>query len=61
MFTGTPEESLIELAAAITAGYGDIPTDVEVKVNITGGLNKELLIKPLSREAIKKYFIYAVD
>jgi tRNA-uridine 2-sulfurtransferase len=60
MYIGTPEESLINLAAAITAGYGHVPSDIEVKVNITGNQNRNLLVKPLSREVFKKYFIYAV-
>lgn len=61
LFIGTPEEPLINYAAAITAGYGSqVPGDVEVKVNISGGLNKEISVKPLSREEIRKYFIYKV-
>jgi tRNA-specific 2-thiouridylase len=61
MYIGNPEENLINLAAAITAGYGHIPADTDIKVNITGGPKKELFVKPLSREVFKKYFIYAVD
>jgi tRNA-uridine 2-sulfurtransferase len=60
MYIGTPDEHLLNLAAAITAGYGHISDNTEVKVKVSGGINKELLVKPMSREEMRGYFIYKV-
>jgi tRNA-uridine 2-sulfurtransferase len=61
MVIGTSEQDTLRLAAAITAGFGSqVPADSEIKVNVSGAVNKALYVKPLSREAIRNYFIYAV-
>ncbi len=60
MYIGTPEESLINLAASMTAGYGNVPEGAETKVSVNGAINKELLVKPLPREEMRKYFVYKV-
>ncbi|HBF38879.1 MAG TPA: hypothetical protein DDW50_16360 [Firmicutes bacterium] len=60
LLLGTPEESSLHLAAAITAGYGHIPEGVTVKVNVRGTAERELLVKPLSRDEIRPYFVYKV-
>ncbi len=61
MYIGSPEDFLINLAATITAGYGNVPADEEIKVEVSGAMNRELSVKPMSREEIRKYFVYKVQ
>ncbi len=60
MYIGSPEDFLINLAAMMTAGYGNVPADEEIKVEVSGAMNRELSVKPMSREEIRKYFVYKV-
>jgi tRNA-specific 2-thiouridylase len=60
LYAGVPEEKLLNLAAAITAGYGHIPNDTEIKVHVTGGVKRQLFVKPMSRGEMKPYFVYKV-
>jgi tRNA-specific 2-thiouridylase len=60
MYIGLPDEPLINLAAAMTAGYGNVPADEEIRVKISGAVNQALSVKPMSREEMRKYFVYKV-
>ena len=59
LYIGPPDPELLKLAATMTAGYSHASAGDLIKVNLTrGGHSEELTVKPLSREEIKKYFIY---
>jgi tRNA U34 2-thiouridine synthase MnmA/TrmU len=60
LYMGTIEASDLDLAAAMTAGYGNVPDDEKVRVNVRGAINKEILVKPMPREEMRKYFVYKV-
>jgi tRNA-specific 2-thiouridylase len=60
LYLGPASGSGLELAAAITAGYSKIPEE-RATVNVTarrGGEVKCLSVKPLSRDEIRRFFVY---
>jgi tRNA-specific 2-thiouridylase len=60
LYLGPESGPELELAAAITAGYSKIPEDrTTVNVNARrSGAVKCLSVKPLSRDAIRRFFVY---
>ncbi|HYH04920.1 MAG TPA: 7-cyano-7-deazaguanine synthase [Bacillota bacterium] len=61
LYTGTDEPQLLELAAAITAGYTKAPVDQPVVVTLSrSGDEKNLTVNALDRETIRQYFVYKV-
>lgn len=60
LYMGPIEDSDLDLAAAMTAGYGNVPDGENVRVNVSGAVYKEILVKPMPREEIRKYFMYKV-
>jgi tRNA-specific 2-thiouridylase len=54
-------DELLNLAAAITAGFSKAPGEVDVKVLVTRGEKREeLWVKALGREESKAYYVYGV-
>lgn len=61
LYCGPEQPHLLELAAAITAGYARIPKEQPVNVTIEhAGQIKSLTTLPLDRDAIRPYFVYQV-
>jgi tRNA-specific 2-thiouridylase len=60
LYLGPESEPELELAATITAGYSKIPEErATVNVNARQADRvKSLSVKPLSREAIRQFFVY---
>lgn len=59
LYLGPPAEQALELAAAITAGYGKAPNGEEARVIATGEgfLPITLKVLPLERSASQRYFV----
>jgi tRNA-specific 2-thiouridylase len=59
LFCGPEQPRLLELAAAITAGYSRIPDKQPVTVTVEqAGQTKSLTVLPLERATIRQYFVY---
>lgn len=59
LYIGPPDDRALELAAAITAGYGKAPSGEQARVFITRDFSqKTLAVIPMDRTAIQKHFIH---
>jgi len=55
---GSPSEADLDLAAAITAGYGDGKMEASVRVTIErGGERSEIEVAPMDRQDAKRFWI----
>jgi tRNA-specific 2-thiouridylase len=61
LYCGLEDPGLLELAAAITAGYARVPEARPVNVTVErAGQTKSLTTLPLERTAIRQYFVYQI-
>jgi tRNA-specific 2-thiouridylase len=61
LYCGPEQPRLLELAAAITAGYARVPREQPVNVSVEhAGQTKSLTTIPLNRDAIREYFVYRI-
>lgn len=59
LYLGPPDNQTLELAAAITAGYGKVPNGEQARVLAAGENFSPITLKvsPLERSAIQSYFV----
>jgi tRNA-specific 2-thiouridylase len=59
LYCGPGQSRLLELAAAITAGYGRVPPDQSDLIAVKhAGQTTGLTVFPLDRATIRRYFVY---
>ncbi len=61
LYLGPPNPDLLNVTAAITAGFTRAPLESDCRVNLTeNGQTKILTVKPISRENSRQYYVYQV-
>jgi tRNA U34 2-thiouridine synthase MnmA/TrmU len=62
LYVGPRDERLLNLAAAMTAGYASVQPGQSVAVQAAGGAERLMLeVQPMPRPEIRNYFIYHVE